>query len=728
MKNTKRALLLSALAIVMSVAMLIGSTFAWFTDSASTAVNTIQSGTLKVELEMLVDEANDVWETAEGKTLAWKKAAGAPANEAVLWEPGCTYELPKLRVRNAGNLALKYQIVVTGFKGDAKLLEVIDFELPTATNNYKGLAAGASDAFVIKGTMDKDAGNEYQGLTIDNIAITVYATQLEAEYDSLNNTYDAMATVDTEEELLAAIAGDYDAIALGGNIVLTNGIVIPAGKTLTIDLMGFSISQAKAQTAAYAMIDNKGNLTIQDTAGAGKISYEDTTVYTADNTYASNTIKNTGVLKIEGGTVENVSSANVMDYGFPHAIDVYPGSETIVNGGTVKSLNYDSIRMFCNSVTDPTKVVINGGTIINRVSFQDPHSTNPGYGILEINGGKFITTEGITANVRLLNFCANCNNMKATVTGGTFDKGFKTQDIGGSGITTSGWLSFGAATPVTTLAELQAAIDNATDGAVIKLAANITGDVKVTQKANTKITIDGNKQTFAGSIIIDGKSATILTAGLTIKNVNFDASSITEDASINMGKKGDDNTRYVTNLTVEDCTFTGTYPSAEKVGIKTYTGGGENLTVKGCVATNMHSLAQIHNIVNVEFAGCDVVGCKNGISVGSSRNVKITDCDIDAVAYGIRGDGGETDSALTITDCDITAHIPVVIRKVSKGYALTVNGTNTMTETNTEGLWCVAAYNEYGDVDKAGLTAVEAAVTITVNDNGLDQNGIFVKN
>jgi len=51
-----------------------------------------------------------------------------------------------------------------------------------------------------------------------------------------------------------------------------------------------------------------------------------------------------------------------------------------------------------------------------------------------------------------------------------------------------------------------------------------------------------------------------------------------------------------------------------------------------------------------------------------------------------------------------------------------------MTETNTEGLWCVAAYNEYGDVDKAGLTAVEAAVTITVNDNGLDQNGIFVKN
>lgn len=127
------------------------------------------------------------------------------------------------------------------------------------------------------------------------------------------------------------------------------------------------------------------------------------------------------------------------------------------------------------------------------------------------------------------------------------------------------------------------------------------------------------------------------------------------------------------------------------------------------------------------YEKCTVVDCKSGIAVGSSRNATITKCNITSTAYGIRGNGEETDSALTVTDCNIKAHIPVVIRKVSKGYSLTVNGTNTMTQTNTEGLWCVVASNEYGDVDKAGLTAVSAAVSVTVNDTALNVSGVFVK-
>ena len=51
-KSTKRALLTSVLALLMCVTMLIGTTFAWFTDTASTAVNKIQAGNLKVDLEM----------------------------------------------------------------------------------------------------------------------------------------------------------------------------------------------------------------------------------------------------------------------------------------------------------------------------------------------------------------------------------------------------------------------------------------------------------------------------------------------------------------------------------------------------------------------------------------------------------------------------------------------------------------------------------------------------
>ena len=115
-KATKRALVSSAVSILLCVAMLIGTTFAWFTDTASTAVNKIQAGTLNVKLEYATEwdattGAPTKWEDAEGKTLNFKKAAGHES-ETILWEPGCTYELPELRIVNNDNLAIKYKIVV----------------------------------------------------------------------------------------------------------------------------------------------------------------------------------------------------------------------------------------------------------------------------------------------------------------------------------------------------------------------------------------------------------------------------------------------------------------------------------------------------------------------------------------------------------------------------------------------------------------------------------------
>ncbi|MFQ9290206.1 MAG: TasA family protein, partial [Oscillospiraceae bacterium] len=125
-KSTKRALLGSVMAMVLCLAMLVGATFAWFTDTASTGVNKIQAGNLDVALEM--KDASGNWVSAEGKTLDFVKAADAKG-EAILWEPGCTYTLPELRVVNNGNLALKYMIKITGIKGDAKLNEAIDWTI-----------------------------------------------------------------------------------------------------------------------------------------------------------------------------------------------------------------------------------------------------------------------------------------------------------------------------------------------------------------------------------------------------------------------------------------------------------------------------------------------------------------------------------------------------------------------------------------------------------------------
>ena len=222
-KTTKRSLLASVLALALCVIMLVGTTFAWFTDTASTGVNKIVSGKLDVALEM--KDAAGQWVSAEGKTLNWVKAA---AGEQVLWEPGCTYELPELRVVNNGNLALKYKIQITGIQGDAKLNEVIDWTINDAAIDLTegNLTAGQQgDAFTIKGHMKETAGNDYQNLTIDGIGITVYATQDTVENDSFGNTYDADAgyTIQVNKDNIQDyLDGKYGSIN-GMTLVLAEG-------------------------------------------------------------------------------------------------------------------------------------------------------------------------------------------------------------------------------------------------------------------------------------------------------------------------------------------------------------------------------------------------------------------------------------------------------------------------------------------------------------------------
>lgn len=197
-KATKRALLTSITALVMCVVMLAGTTFAWFTDTASTNVNKIQAGNLDVALEMY-DATQNSWVNAEGETLNFLVNGAVPTQGTqILWEPGCTYELPKLRVVNNGNLALKYKIHITGINGDAKLNEVIDWTINDAAINLteEHLSAGQKGAaFTIKGHMQETAGNDYQNLTIDGIGITVVATQDTVENDSNGNTYDQNAPI-----------------------------------------------------------------------------------------------------------------------------------------------------------------------------------------------------------------------------------------------------------------------------------------------------------------------------------------------------------------------------------------------------------------------------------------------------------------------------------------------------------------------------------------------------
>ena len=236
MKSKKSALLLSFTSLLLCFAMLAGSTFAWFTDTATTGVNQIKSGTLDVGLEMATawNENGTVktWANAEGKTLTFKTADNRAANE-IFWEPNCTYKLPELRVVNKGNLALKYKVEITGIKGDAKLNEVIEWKINDQDINLteEHLLAGTannptySEPITISGHMKQEAGNEYQNLTIDGIGITVVATQYTYEYDSKDNLYDkdADATIQVNKDNIQDyLDGKYGSID-GMTLVLAAG-------------------------------------------------------------------------------------------------------------------------------------------------------------------------------------------------------------------------------------------------------------------------------------------------------------------------------------------------------------------------------------------------------------------------------------------------------------------------------------------------------------------------
>ena len=183
----------------------------------------------------------------------------------------------------------------------------------------------------------------------------------------------------------------------------------------------------------------------------------------------------------------------------------------------------------------------------------------------------------------------------------------------------------------------------------ITLWADLTSNVTIVRAGDLDLTLDGNNHTINGAIIIDGKSATLKTGSLTIKNVKFDATGIDKDASINFG--GNNDMRYVTNVTVTNCTFTGD-ANDRKVAIKSYTGGDKNITVANCVVDNtMHSILQVSGVDGVKIDNC-VVNSKNGINLGSSKNVAITNSTVDVSGYAVRagaGSGGDS-GAITITN------------------------------------------------------------------------------
>lgn len=273
--GTKRALLTSVLAIVLCLVMLMGSTFAWFTDTASTGVNKIVSGNLDVGLEYwgVGEDGKKTWLTAEDSKKLF--------DENALWEPGYT-QIIYLKVKNNGNLALNYAMQITpvhetvgvNVNGDEfKLSDYIKFGWTTFAADANGapessldraaarsaagegvklgeslhrqvtqeqedgtkvpvpLAAGAEELVALVAWMPEDVGNEANyGTAQPTIELTlkVLATQAAVESDSFGNTYDAAAA--TEESLDSKPEYNYSYTEEEGVTLITdkNGKVVKA--------------------------------------------------------------------------------------------------------------------------------------------------------------------------------------------------------------------------------------------------------------------------------------------------------------------------------------------------------------------------------------------------------------------------------------------------------------------------------------------------------------------
>lgn len=357
-KSMKRTLAFSVLSLVLCMAMLIGTTFAWFTDTATTGVNKIQAGNLDIDL------VNADGKTVVGKELTWKKAAGAES-EAILWEPGCTYVLEPVKVVNKGNLALKYKIEITGIDGDEGLNKVIEWTVnDEKLDTDHPLAVGAtSEALEIKAHMLPEAGNDYQGMSIEGVSITVYATQDTVEHDSFDNQYDKDAAY---PDPVTSAADMQTALNAGGSVSLAGDITpteaLTAGKTTTLYMNGKTIANTNdvwdVNPNSWSLVSVRNKGTTVTITGNGTFKAKENDCYAVD-------VQDKGAtVVIENGTfIGNI-----------HAVYVEEGAAIIKGGFFSVQQKYpdankaDGFVLNCydaNRANGTATITVMGGTFVN---------------------------------------------------------------------------------------------------------------------------------------------------------------------------------------------------------------------------------------------------------------------------------------------------------------------------------------------------------------------------
>ena len=417
-KSTKRALVSSALAIIMCVAMLIGATFAWFTDTASTGVNKIQAGNLDINVEYAKEKMKDDG-TLAGELTDWKPIDNATEvfDSNALWEPGRT-EYVVFRITNNGNLALKYKLSLEtlaqkpGMNKAGKQFYLADYLCASAKVDVGpgeiGSGVSTLGAFMTKlndlgvagvqnvldpeyhpltdatvnGTllpgktncvpmaiwMPTSVGNEANAIDSENAAtidfgITVVATQDTVENDSFGKTYDKDATYP-----VASAAEMKTALATGGIVSVNKDIKTDNIGNTEADRVTISKPTTLNLDAKIISPDNMGNNSINFCA---LIVDADTTINAGENGGID-----TGVNGGYGINVRNGATLTINDgsyYGGGTAVQVQKGT-LIINGGHFACEPYSNpdygYEFLINCIDaaykdGSAKIIVKGGTFVN---------------------------------------------------------------------------------------------------------------------------------------------------------------------------------------------------------------------------------------------------------------------------------------------------------------------------------------------------------------------------
>ena len=522
-KTTKRALAMSFVSVFLCVCMLVGTTFAWFTDSVTSSNNIIKSGTLDVTME---------WKdaTANGAQQTYKDASTGAIFDYAKWEPG--YVAAKnVKISNEGTLALKYQLnivpSVTPAAGEANLADVIDVYFAnsavTSDRNLTGLTkvgtlsalmadadgaaygdllAGSSTEVTIALKMQESAGNEYQNLAIgSDFSVVLMATQKDYESDSFGDNYDA--TVEIPEMDIKVIDGNTYYYKNDGNVVLRSVPYGNVGSSFTVrndvTLLGIGVDKDDTNGPVFSKYSPVATLTL-----------------------------NEGLVKINARAVTGVKTLTSVN--FPSTLK-FIGEQAFAQAGMTSltiPANVEEIKLGAfRDMANLTTVTVEGNVAFDDYAFRSCPNLTSIYLLgddVTFTGNQFATHSDNGDATGITIYVKNTTVAARVYAAQTSAYGYKVKVLGGA----ANGSDAVSVTQAKNATDLETAVANGGD-VVMANDVTLTGKVittnGITEAYGNTVgvaqyggTLDGN----GNSLTETGKYAyVIVTHGGTIKNINI---------------------------------------------------------------------------------------------------------------------------------------------------------------------------------------------------------------